>query len=59
VWFNGRWMKAEVWHRSGLPKRPVTGPAVITEYSATTVLPPKWTAMVSKTGDLILRAPKR
>jgi len=37
----------------------VTGPAVITEYSATTVLPPKWTAMVSKTGDLILRAPKR
>jgi len=59
VWFNGRWMKAEVWHRSGLPKRPVTGPAVITEYSATAVLPPKWTAMVSKTGDLILRAPKR
>ena len=59
LWFNGKWMKSEVWQRSSLARRPVTGPAVITEYSATTVLPPKWTAVVGKTGDLVLKAPKR
>jgi N-methylhydantoinase A/oxoprolinase/acetone carboxylase beta subunit len=30
------------------------GPAVITQYDTTTVLPPGWRALVDETGNLVL-----
>jgi N-methylhydantoinase A len=56
VWFARRRLKTAVWERESLPASGVTGPAVITEYSATTVVPPGWSARMEKTGDLVLRS---
>ncbi len=56
VWFYGRRLKTAVWERESVPASGVTGPAVITEYSATTVVPPGWSARMEKTGDLVLRS---
>jgi len=56
VWFYGRRLKTAVWERESVPASGVTGPAVITEYSATTIVPPGWSARMEKTGDLVLRS---
>jgi N-methylhydantoinase A len=56
VWFARRRLKTAVWERESLPASGVTGPAVITEYSATTVVPPGWSVRMEKTGDLVLRS---
>jgi N-methylhydantoinase A len=56
VWFGGRRIKTAIWQRESLPKSRVSGPAIITEYSATTVVPPKWSVRAGKTGDLILNS---
>jgi N-methylhydantoinase A len=31
-----------------------SGPAIITQYDTTTVLPPGWRALVDETGNLVL-----
>jgi len=51
------WHEAPTYARDGLaPGRLVRGPALITEFSATTVLPPGWHARVLRTGHLELTA---
>jgi N-methylhydantoinase A len=59
--FAGRRLKTPVYDRTKLSAgQRFRGPAIVTEYSATTVLPPGWQARVDGFGNLVLaRAGKR
>ncbi len=53
VHFSGRWMDTDVIDRAGLGEGDrVSGPAVIEQLDATTVIPPGWTATVDRLGNL-------
>ncbi len=55
LWWAGKWVDARRFERRSLPARgAVNGPLVITEVSATTLVPPGWNARVAKSGDLVL-----
>jgi N-methylhydantoinase A len=55
IFENGRWRNAALYDRARLhPGNHITGPAVVTELSATTYLPTAWTASVDAFGNLIL-----
>ena len=55
VWFAGKRVKAKVWPRNLLkPGRRYRGPAIITEYSATTVIPPGLEFHADKSGNVII-----
>jgi N-methylhydantoinase A len=55
VFFSGRATKIRVYDRSRLRARNrLRGPAVITEYSATTVVLPNWNARVDAYGNLVM-----
>ena len=55
VRWRGRWIDARLATRGELPQRgKLQGPLVVTEMSATTFVPPGWTARVLDTGDLLL-----
>jgi N-methylhydantoinase A len=55
VLFAGGAREAPIYARERLmPGNRVTGPAVISEYSATTVLPPRWEARIDALENLIL-----
>ena len=54
VYFDGRWHAATVAGRASVrPGKPVRGPAIIEEYGATTVVPPRWTVKHGR-GDCLL-----
>jgi N-methylhydantoinase A len=53
-------MRLKLYERQALkPGMSFIGPALVTEYSATTVLPPAWNARVDRRGNLILETAKR
>jgi N-methylhydantoinase A len=53
--WDGRWLRTRRCDRGALPiGRRLAGPLVISELSATTVVPPAWTARVCRSGDLLL-----
>lgn len=55
MWFAGRRVAAKVLQRESLNKTfQAAGPLIITEYTATTVVPPGWKVAVAKSGSLIL-----
>ncbi len=55
AYFGGEAMRAPVYARDRLPGgEPVTGPAIVEEMGATTVVPPGWTATVGTWGELVL-----
>ena len=55
VWFDGRRLPADFYVRERLrPGNRLRGPAVVAEYSATTVLPPGWRARVDAYENLLL-----
>jgi N-methylhydantoinase A len=55
AWFNGRPRSTPVYERERLrPGDAFSGPAIVSEYSATTVVPPRWRARVDAGGNLIL-----
>jgi N-methylhydantoinase A len=55
VFESGRWHDAELYDRSRLrPGNRISGPALITELSATTYLPNSWTLTVDALNNLIL-----
>jgi len=56
AYFGGAWTEAQVWQRTAMGTAVVTGPAVIEEEEATTVVPPGWTARLDETGNLWLEA---
>jgi N-methylhydantoinase A len=57
VYFDGRFLPTRHYRREGLtPGDAIEGPAMITEYTAATVLPPGSSAEVDGLGNLILSA---
>ncbi len=55
AYFDGRWRETEFYIRERLhPGNRLRGPAVIAEYSGTTVLPPGWRARVDAYENLLL-----
>ncbi|AGW13059.1 putative 5-oxoprolinase (ATP-hydrolyzing) [Megalodesulfovibrio gigas DSM 1382 = ATCC 19364] len=53
--FDGREYATAVWQREALqPGNRLPGPAIVVEYSATTVVPPQWQACVDGLGNLLL-----
>jgi N-methylhydantoinase A len=55
VWFDGAWHDTPVYDRSRLPAGArFTGPAVVEEGGATTIVPPAWAATVLEYGELLL-----
>lgn len=60
VYFEGKPHFAPVYDRDKLaPRNAFAGPAIVTEYSATTVVPPRWRAKVDVWANLILEPPRR
>jgi N-methylhydantoinase A len=56
VWFDGRRRETAIHERSQLvPGRRYAGPAVVAEYSATTVVPPGMRFHLDQTGNLLIR----
>jgi 5-oxoprolinase (ATP-hydrolysing) len=52
---GGRWAEVDLNERGRLePGHTITGPAIITEELATTVVEPGWRALVTERGDLLL-----
>jgi N-methylhydantoinase A len=55
VVFSGKKLKTKIYSRDTLnPGKKYSGPAIITEYSATTVIPPLRTFWLDKPGNLII-----
>jgi len=55
VMFDDQWMEASVFDRSRLlPGNELAGPAIVHEYSATTVLPPGCKARVDEYSNLVI-----
>ena len=55
VWFDGRFVPARLYRRDGLkPGDELHGPAMITEYTAATVLPPSDSLRVDAFGNLVI-----
>ena len=55
AWFGGAAMSVDVYEREGLAvSATLSGPAIVEEFGATTVVPPGWTARIDELGDLIL-----
>jgi N-methylhydantoinase A len=53
--FAGRAFQTRVFDRARLaPKQKFVGPAIVSDYSATTVVPPGWRGVVDSWGNLIL-----
>jgi N-methylhydantoinase A len=53
VWFDGAWHDSPVWERERLPEgAAITGPAIVEEFGATTVVPPGWHGTVDALGNL-------
>jgi N-methylhydantoinase A len=55
VWFTGKRHKTPIWPRESLKQgKAYRGPAIVTEYSATTVVPPGLKFKVDKAGNLVI-----
>jgi 5-oxoprolinase (ATP-hydrolysing) len=55
IFAGGGWAETDLHERAGLePGHTITGPAIITEELATTVVEPGWRALVTERGDLLL-----
>jgi N-methylhydantoinase A len=55
VWFDGKFQRATIYARESLPvNKSYKGPAIITEYSATTVVPPGAKVQLDKSGNLLI-----
>jgi N-methylhydantoinase A len=56
VWIDGRWRNAFAGPREAMP--PGLGPALITDYGSTTLVPPGWKIVADEFGNLILSSPR-
>ena len=60
VWFHKGWLSTNLYTRELLrPGDQLQGPALIIEYSSTTVLPPSWSLRVDGYGMLVLKHSQR
>jgi N-methylhydantoinase A len=55
VWIEGRWREIPASPREALGAQAVPGPALITDYGSTTLVPPGWSMRQDRAGSLILR----
>ncbi len=55
VWLEGHWRNVIAAPRESLGASAVPGPALITDYGATTLVPADWTMRQDRAGSLILR----
>lgn len=54
LWFDGTWLEAPIYTRERLvTKDRMSGPALVEEAGATTVVPPGWTLSVDHVGNLM------
>ena len=59
VWFGGGFAPTALYDRDRLrPGNVVTGPAVVYQYDATTIIPPGWTARVDAASNLLISREK-
>jgi N-methylhydantoinase A len=55
VWFDGKPLRTPIYDRDSLPPlRKFSGPAVVTEYSATTVVPPGMNFHLDRAANLVI-----
>jgi N-methylhydantoinase A len=55
VWFDGEWFDTPVYDRARLPAQArLSGPLVVEEGGATTIVPPHWSVVVLDHGELLL-----
>jgi N-methylhydantoinase A len=55
IFFDGEWLESKVYDRALLRAGDrFTGPGLITEYSATTVVLPGWSVCVDRMGNLVI-----
>jgi N-methylhydantoinase A len=55
IWFEGGWIRSRFYKRDMLrPGDEIEGPAMITEYTAATLLPPGSKARVDELGNLLI-----
>ena len=55
VWWRGSWLDAVRWDRDALaPGDRIDGPALVVEYSSTTLVPPDWRGVVDRDRNLRL-----
>jgi N-methylhydantoinase A len=54
VWISGRWRQIVSASRESLGTKPLQGPALITDYGSTTLVPPGWSIKRDPFGSLIL-----
>jgi N-methylhydantoinase A/oxoprolinase/acetone carboxylase beta subunit len=55
VWIESRWREIAASPREALGARAIRGPALITDYGSTTLVPPGWSMRQDRAGSLILR----
>jgi N-methylhydantoinase A len=56
VWVAGRWRSLPAGPREQLGSKALQGPALITDYGSTTLVPPGWSVKTGAAGSLVLRA---
>ena len=53
------WMQVPVVRRSDLTRKPTTGPLIVEEYDATTVVPPGWATTLDRWGNIAIQMARR
>ena len=56
IYTGGAWRKAKVFERTGIPTAGVAGPALVTDYGSTTLIPPGWRMKLDRAGNLLATA---
>jgi N-methylhydantoinase A len=51
----GKWVTAPVYNRAELPARARSGPALVSDYGSTTLIPPGWRFSLDRAGNLVIR----
>lgn len=55
VFASGKVRRLPVFNREQVSKRAVKGPALVVDYGATTLIPPGWTFVLDRAGNLVAR----
>jgi N-methylhydantoinase A/oxoprolinase/acetone carboxylase beta subunit len=55
IWIGGTWKPVPVWQRAQVTKTDQSGPALIADYGATTLIPSGWRFHVDRAGNLVIQ----
>jgi N-methylhydantoinase A len=56
VWVEGSWKRLPVWQRNQLGNNFKSGPALVLDYGATTLIPPRWRFRTDRAGNLLIHS---